>query len=114
MGFEHMPPARRSLLVAQILPSFATMSSHRTGSLVAQRILTYCNIEEQQLAIQALLHGSVVDIACSHYGSYVIEQVAGMRAGHPCVQTMANILACNRQLLDTSEHAERVVQAFNM
>lgn len=111
---EHMPSARRSSLFMRLLPSFATMSTHRTGSLVAQRVLTYCTIEEQAFAIQALLQGSVIDIACSHYGSYVIEQVAGMYATHSSVQVMANTFANSLQDFVGADHAERVLLAFDL
>lgn len=114
--FEHMGPARRTVLLQQLLPGFAAMCTHRTGSLVAQKILNYCDVAGQQLAIQALLESyAVVDIACSHYGSYVVEQIAGMQASHSVlVQMIWSILADNLHYLFSSEHAERVTQAFGL
>lgn len=114
--FEHMGPARRQVLLQQLLPGFAAMCTHRTGSLVAQRILNYCDVAGQHAAIQALLESyAVVDVACSHYGSYVVEEIAGMQASHSgLVQMIWSILADNLHYLFSSEHAERVTQAFGL
>jgi len=113
-ALEHALPGRRAAILLQILPDFGTLTMHRTGSLVAQRALNYCDVEGQGLAIQALLRSSVVDVACSHYGSYVIEQVAGMRGNFSSMQDMYGILAANLQQVHASEHGERVVLAFGL
>jgi hypothetical protein len=112
---EHMTVARRSAVLSRILPGFASMATHRTGSLVAQRALDYCDAQGQALAIQALYQqGSVVEIACSHYGSYVIEQVASLSSKHSSVHDMAYIIASNLEELHASEHAQRVLIAFGL
>jgi len=64
------------------------------------------------LAIEALVRGdvetSILDIACSRYGSFVIEQLAMHRGA----VEVAAILACNLDRLRTSEYAKKVMAAF--
>jgi pumilio RNA-binding family len=115
-ALEHASPARRSSMVLQLLPGFATLAKHRSGSLVAQRIFDYCTEDEQSLAIHAMLQGQecveLVEIACHRYGSYVLEQVAGLRCNG--VQEVAQTLASKVCDLQASEHAVKVVQAFGL
>merc|ERR1719487_1697017 len=100
-----------------MLPDIAALSMHRSGSLVVQRLLDYCDEDGKALAVNALLQGedgcSIVEIACSHYGSYVIEQVAGLRQLY-ATQTVAFTLASNLHHLHISDHASRVVVAFGL
>jgi len=118
VAFEHFAPAHRLAMLQQLLPGFAALATHRTGSLVVQKVLSNCDAEGQMQAILALVWSSqVVEIACSHYGSYVIEQIAGMRsthlnAGSYAIEEMASILVNSLADLHASEHAERVVLAF--
>jgi hypothetical protein len=115
---EHGTDARRKAILSQVLPGFSALASHRTGSLVAQRVLDYCDVESQNLALSALLYAegenSVVEVARSHYGSYVLEQLAGMQQRQPVVSDIAQVLANNLDYLATSQHAERVVIAFGL
>merc|ERR1719265_763173 len=95
---EHMSPSRRSAVLKQLLPRFPKLATHRHGSLVAQRALDYCDAEEVQCAINALVHDdvSIVGIACSHFGSYVIEQLAGLRSKEAAIAEVSSRL--NEQL----------------
>merc|ERR1712070_656659 len=74
-ALEHTSYTRRCAMLMKLLPGFASMAMHRSGSLVAQRILDYCDDAGQNAAICALAQGevdaSLVDVACSRYGSYV-------------------------------------------
>jgi len=115
-ALEHASPARRTAMLWKLLPTFAAMSTHRSGSLVAQRVLDYCEEACQIAAIHALLEGvgdnSVVEVACSHYGSYVIEQLAGKQLA--VLGELKHTLACNLHRLYSSEHAQRVLIAFGL
>jgi len=112
---EHLP-ARHAAVLSQILPVFPDLVSNRAGSLVAQRVLAFCDTDGQRRAIQALLQSPspLINIACTNYGSYVIEQVAGMAAHRVAVEGMACILANNLERLHASEHGLRVVAAFRL
>jgi len=115
---EHASPARRAAVFWKVLSDLPALATHRTGSLVAQRVLDYCDAECKNHAIQALLqadeNNGPVDIACSHYGSYVIEQVASLRHKHDGVLQIARVLACGLETLRTSMHADRVITAFEL
>lgn len=115
---EHASPARRSAVLTQVLSNFTNLAMHRTGSLVAQRALDYCDANGQKLVIQALLQEEegkslLVEVACSHYGSYVVEQLAGLRCDG-LVQEIAQILGSNLTQLKASDHAQRVLVAFGL
>jgi len=117
-AFEHALATRRAAMLATLLPDFASLAKHRTGSLVVQRALDYCDAEGQELGIQALLNAggenSLLEVAGSHYGSYVIEQLAGLCHERGSVQKVGQILANNLQQLQVSDHAQRVIAAFGL
>jgi len=80
---EHGTVRRQRDIMAQLLGSVPQLAMHRTASHVVQRALYYSE-EEQRLAIvdamlQAESPNSLVEVACSRYGSFVVEQLAGMR-----------------------------------
>jgi pumilio RNA-binding family len=115
---EHSSPVHRDFVLHRILPDIGTLAMHRTGSLVVQRVLDYCDCDGQRMAIQAVAASiepaSLIDIACSHYGSYVVEQIAGVRHLEHLVHDVASRLSMYLERLQGSEHAERVVAAFNI
>lgn len=115
---EHASPARRATVFWKILPDFPALATHRTGSLVAQRALDYCDAECKTHAINALLQAgesnSPVELACSHYGSYVMEQIASLRQNANGVLEISNVLARSLEKLRKSEHADRVITAFGL
>lgn len=115
---EHASPARRAIIFWKILPDFPALATHRTGSLVAQRALDYCDVECKNHAIKALLQAeessSPVEVACSHYGSYVMEQIASLRHHANGVLEISHVLTCSLEKLRKSEHADRVITAFGL
>lgn len=117
-ALEHTSHARRSAVLTQLLPEFSSLTTHRTGSLVAQRVFDYCDAQGQDLALRVLLHAegenSVVEVACSHYGSYVLEQVAGLHSMHHAAQEIGYVLGSNLHRLCASQHAQRVAIAFGL
>merc|ERR1711865_867204 len=116
---EHASAALRSAALSHILPEFPTLAMHRTGSLIAQRSLDHGDSKSQSMALQILLQAeektSLLDVACSRYGSYVIEQIAGLwrdQSLRPLREDIVQILASNLPRLQASEHARRVLSAF--
>ena len=59
--------------------SFAALSMHRTGSLVAQRVLDYCDIAGQNFAIHALLSGK--DCMRDQKRAFLFFRKTGTRLG---------------------------------
>jgi len=116
-ALEHASLARKAALFQQLLPGFAALANHQAGSLVAQRALDYCNAEDKVSAIEALLHESesLVETACSHFGSFVIAQIAEMRLNlqeSTVIARVASTLAEHSEQLQQSQHARRVIVAF--
>merc|ERR1719189_1189026 len=75
---EHAAQHRREMILQHLLPFVPKLSLHRTACHVVQKALNYCN-EAGRLAIaQELLSAespSLVEVADSRYGSYVIEEL---------------------------------------
>lgn len=118
VALEHASEGRKSLMEAQLLPGFASLAMHKDGSRVAERLLESCSSRGQKLAVHTLLKAeggiSLVEVACSRYGSYVIARLAGLRQTHIEMSEVASILASNLQSLQESEYAERVITAFGL
>jgi len=117
-ALEHASASRQVAMKVQLLPGFASLAMHKDGSRVAERLLDYCTFEEKGIAIRTLLQaegeGSLVEIARSRYGSYVIAQLASLQQIHVEVPEIAAILNSNLQLLQTSQYADRVIIAFGL
>lgn len=117
-ALEHASEGRQLAMQAQLLPSFASLAMHKDGSRVAERLLDYCSFEGRSVAIRALLQAggecSLVEVASSRYGCYVIAQLAGLRQSHIEVHEIASILAANLEHLQTSQYADRVIIAFGL
>lgn len=116
---EHALPVRRKAVLSQVLANFTTLVTHRTGSLVVQRALDYCDGDGQKFAMQSLLQGEdknlLIEATCSHYGSYVVEQLAGLRCDDAVLsQEMTRVLSSSMQQLLASDHAHRVLVAFGL
>jgi len=117
-ALEHTSPWRQLALQSQLLPGFASLAMHKDGSRVAERLLDYCTFEDQSKAMRTLLQAegesSLVEIARSRYGSYVIAQLAGLRQIHVEVLKITSVLASNLECLQSSQYAERVIIAFGL
>lgn len=116
-ALEHASPDRKLAIQQRLLPGFATLALHKDGSRVAERLLDYCAFEQQQIAIGALLQApqGLVEIACDRYGSYVIAHLFDLQHKHAEeVTQIAAILGSNLQLLQASQNAERVIEAFGL
>jgi hypothetical protein len=110
---EHSASYRHNA-VARLLAIFPSLCMDRSGSLVAQRILDYCDDNTKQLAIECLNKENVIEVACSRYGCYVIEQLASMQASFPAALQSAHMLSEGVHELQRSEYAQRVISAFEL
>jgi pumilio RNA-binding family len=115
-ALEHLSPFRRSSIVQKLLPKVASLAMQRCGSLVIQRIFDYCNDDDQAEVLNALLQDSnaLVDASCNHFGSFVIEQIAAVRFNRSAIEIIKKILTCNLGRLLENDHAQRVINAFEL
>lgn len=76
---EHGEVHRRVAVVERLLPIMPYLSMHRTASHVVQQALNYSSKEAQIAIVHALLQAqgsfSIVEVAASRYGSYVVEEL---------------------------------------
>mmetsp|Transcript_4643 Transcript_4643/g.8407 ORF Transcript_4643/g.8407 Transcript_4643/m.8407 type:complete len:429 (-) Transcript_4643:391-1677(-) len=115
---EHAYPVCGRALLDKLLPHAPQLAQHRFGSLVMQRLLDFSDVEGQKQLISKLMwHPSeghactLVEVACTHYGSFVVEQLASMKATSHEVYVL---LQTNVLLLLASEHGQRVIEAFKL
>jgi len=113
---ENTSPVFRQALLWELLPNLVTLAMHRNGSRVAQRLFDFCDIAQQRSAMEALIKGtetcSLADVACCHYGSYVIAQLASYQQTHREAHEIARTLGGHLPRLQSSEHAQEVLEAF--
>jgi len=78
---EHSP-AHRSPILESMLQDLPLLAVHRTASHVVQKIMDYSEEDGKEAIVASLLHAekpnSLVEVACSRYGSFVVEQLADM------------------------------------
>mmetsp|Transcript_97004 Transcript_97004/g.182413 ORF Transcript_97004/g.182413 Transcript_97004/m.182413 type:complete len:428 (+) Transcript_97004:48-1331(+) len=114
---EHAYSVCGTTLLHELLPFVPQLAQHRYGSLVVQRLLDWCDAEGQKMVITELMRPSehnqctLVEVACTHYGSFVVEQLANVKV---MFHEVRDLLQTNVALLVTSEHAQRVIDAFRL
>merc|ERR1711963_736671 len=76
--FEHGSQAWKENIVEQIAWNIPHLAKHRTASHVVQRALEFGGPKIEKDLVEAFLNAegesSLVEVACSRYGSYVVEQ----------------------------------------
>jgi len=109
-------PHRRAAVLRRVLNNMPQLAMHRTASHVVQKALDRCELEEQHSIIKTFLNSespySIEDIACSRYGSFVAEQICGLRLG--VVSTVRQRLADAVSRLKEDAFGLRVAQKFHL
>jgi mRNA-binding protein PUF3 len=105
----------RGLILESILPDVPLLASHRIASHVVQKIMDHSDKDGKQAIVASLLQAespnSLPDIACSRYGSYVVEQLAGMmEAGSEVKECIAKA----RESLSQSEFGKHVLECYGL
>lgn len=110
---EHGSPSRRTAILHKMLGMIPTLAMHRTASHVVQKALDYSSEEGQSAIIRRLLDGerptSLAEVACSRYGSFVVEQLASIRVWSDEVQGR---LSAEIPALGQSQFGRRVAERF--
>lgn len=82
---EHGSVQRREAVARKLMgASLPQLAKHRTASHVVQAALRYCTEgDDREDLVEALLQGkspnSLIEVACSRYGSFVAEQLESLR-----------------------------------
>lgn len=118
---EHGSTPLRVGIVLRLLPVTPYLATHRTASHVVQRILDFSDEEFQCRVMEVFLASTdpdLVGIACSRYGSFVVEQLACFRLGlgrkAELATTVASHLAGGSAYLLKSQFGRRVVSKFGL
>lgn len=86
--------AYRTQILDSMLEDLPIAAVCRYGSHVVQKLMDFSEEDRKPDIVAALLHGkspnSLVEVASDRYGSYVVEQLAGMRdAGSDVTESIA-------------------------
>jgi len=119
---EHGSTDCRSEIIRRLLPTVSLLAMHRTASHIVQQALTFGSSEDLRALILKLLESqspnSFEDIACSRYGSFVVEQLAGICSIFlnlaDLVETMKQRLFASLPILEDSQFGQRVAQRFGL
>lgn len=120
---EHSP-THRSAILANMLEKLPELASHRTASHAVQKILD-CSGKDGQFAIVAKLleaesPHTLAEISCNRYGSFVVEQIAGMMKDESEEHSrealqgieVKKLITASREELSQSPFGVRVLQTF--
>lgn len=112
---EHGTMTLRSCIVQHLLPSISTLAMHRSASHVVQKALDFSNNAMQTEMMEAFLEAecpkSLVNVACSRYGSYVVSHFARI----PCTSAqMRAHFSGEMDLLQKSEYGKRTIECFRL
>lgn len=112
---EHGSPALRSSICSTILPCIPTLATHRNASHVVQKALDFSDAAMQTEIAEAFLQAghpnSLVEVACSRYGSYVVQHFARIPCTRPRV--CAHI-SCDIGVLQESQYGKRTMECFRL
>lgn len=112
---EHGEMALRSSIVRQLLPCISALAMHRSASHVVQKALDFCDttmqIEIVEAFLQAASPNSLIDVACSRYGSYVVQHFARIQwtRSRVCGHFSRNI-----RTLQESQYGKRTIDCFHL
>lgn len=113
--FEHGAQAWKDEITAQILPVLPHLAMHRTASHVVQRALKHGGHAIQHGLVTTLLRAegenSLVAVACSRYGSYVVEQLASVQGFH---EHLRQVLQSELPRLSASAYGKRSIDKFGL
>mmetsp|Transcript_33034 Transcript_33034/g.77233 ORF Transcript_33034/g.77233 Transcript_33034/m.77233 type:complete len:484 (-) Transcript_33034:116-1567(-) len=114
---EHGSNERRQAILDQVAERIPALSMHRTASHFVQQLLDYVEPELQRVIVRKLLQAetpeSMLEVAGSRYGSFVVEQVASVESMYEEVRdTLAALLPYFT--VAQLKFARRVIDKFDL
>jgi pumilio RNA-binding family len=113
--FEHGTPEWKASIAAQISGAISHLAKHRTASHLVQRALEFGGEEIQTTLVASLVSGkgedSLVEVACSRYGSFVVEELASIPAEYEHVR---RLLLDGLPQLSQSSYGKRALSKFGI
>jgi len=112
---EHGSDNRRVRILDQLLPVLPQLAVHRTASHVVQKAIDHCDETGKQRLVWRLLNAqsphSFVEVACSRYGSFVVEDLAHVNVGK---EEMRRYLETGIDRLNESQFGKKVIECFGV
>lgn len=112
---EHGATPWRSSIVQRLLPCISALAMHRYASHVVQKAFNFSNDSMQaeivEVFLQAECPNSLVDVACSRYGSYVVSQLARI----PCTASRVRAhVWCKISFVQESHYGMRTIESLRL
>merc|ERR1739844_867525 len=115
---EHGASHRRDAIVRHLLLFLPQLTMHRTASHVVQRALKHCSSDCQCAITNALLCAqpphSLVEVAASRYGSYLVEDLQNVFGMEGLGAEVRRVLAHAPVELSSSQSFARVANKFGL
>jgi len=112
---EHGSFIRRAEILDQLLPYLPQLAVHRTASHVIQKAIDLCDEVGKRRLVERLLNAqsphSIVEIACSRYGSFVVEDLVNVNIGK---EEVRQYLQNGADTLNKSQFGKKVIQCFGL
>jgi hypothetical protein len=116
--FEHGSEDCKADVAGRIQAFFPQLAKHRAASHVVQSALKYCKGEVQSDLVATLLNAEgqccFVEVASCRYGSYVVRELAGIKAHHEAVRDALEEALPKLLQGDNEKHAKRPLVAFGL
>lgn len=113
--FEHGAEVWKDRIIEHIVGVLPDLCKHRTASHVVQRALAFGGEKIQSKLVLTLVHAegktSLVEIACSRYGSYVIEELASIQAHR---EVVFELLQNGVHQLESDPYGKRLISKFGL
>jgi hypothetical protein len=105
-------PHLRSDVLAYLIGDFLDLCCHRDGSIIVERLLTFCDRQDQSKIINTMVRrgDSLIKLASEKYGSHVLAALAK----HPESSQIRCILEQHVGDLREMKEAQKVLEAFEM
>lgn len=109
---EHGASAQVTEIKRQLCIRMDVISQHRFGSHVVECAIGCSDEAGQDVVVKALLDDcDLISLACSRFGSVVVERLADLRMSRDIVKQR---LVGGQQTLEASRFGKRVLEAFHL
>jgi len=113
---EHGSSVRKVSILDQLLQTLPQLAVHRTASHVVQNLIYHSDEVGKRRLVETLLREqsphSIVDIACTRYGSFVVEDLANNVRGEK--EALRPYLENGVDRLKESQFGKKVLDCFGL
>jgi len=110
---EYSTQRRRMAVIHKVCLDLPVLTQYKSSSYVLQRIVAHGGDEGQRVLVKALLEiqsPSLIDVACTRYGSFCVDCLADLQVGRSEVHEQ---LAAAMPRLQASKFGVRAIMRFD-